>query len=919
MVTVVSHRALGFSLLALLLPCLMAPGVRAADPAAWFAITTVDAAGAPVPGTRLMTTNGIELISDNAGNIAFYEPQLMGVEVYFSVVRAGFAVPEDGFGFRGARLTTTPGTTATIVLEPDGADPFGADADWGDAMSQRLAGPVPGPSERFGVRVVDAATGEGVPLVRLGSVGVAPPLVADVAGVYWTDSGGWMAWHEPGHMDEALDFRVTSDGYRLTGGAGDVVHLKTTPGATAIIEVERLLPAERLVRMTGQGIHRDAILLGKRAEEPLAGRVMGQDSVWTAEYGGKLFWLWGDTARPEYPLGNFATSSATSVLAAAPGPGEEVALDYFVDETGFSKKMAEVEGPGVTWLSELVVVAGAAGERLIARYGKYLSLGPPAEIGLVVFNDALEVFEPLVTYALDAPVTPHGSPTMWTFGADDTSWALFSKGVRVRAEEAAFADPTTYEAWSPYTDAGRSGVEHDEAGRPVYRWVGEGIPPARAAADEGETIAAEDALEGHERDIETGREFRTHDNDAVAYNPWRRRFVRIAEEVFGESSILGELWAFEADTPLGPWVHGRHVITHDDYTFYNARLHPYFETSEEPGRVVLFEGTYTRSFTEREAGTPRYDYNQMLYRLDLADARMNLPVAVYTRENAEVPVARVDLGLAGDTNASVRRLFYVADRPGPELVPIGWSAASCEQARSLVAGEGVLDTLGYGRPLTGGELSPPAGMTTLWTWRGDDDVVQARAGEAGPAGAQAVAYVWPNVTRGVAPVIDLLPPLRAHAGADRCAGEGESVLLDAGASTGAGADGVSWRVGDEVFEGLQATLTLPPGVHEAVLTVRDTHGATATDRAWVVVRATSTPPDPDSDDLADHPTTGSGCGGCAGGQSTPWPPALLLALLLLYANTRRRRRCGQEPTGQAVCEVDTSAPDPFTSTSRLSS
>jgi hypothetical protein len=34
----------------------------------------------------------------------------------------------------------------------------------------------------------------------------------------------------------------------------------------------------------------------------------------------------------------------------------------------------------------------------------------------------------------------------------------------------------------------------------------------------------------------------------------------------------------------------------------------------------LFEGTYTDLFTDKAQRTPRYDYNQILYRLDLDDA-----------------------------------------------------------------------------------------------------------------------------------------------------------------------------------------------------------------------------------------------------------------------------------------------------------
>ena len=40
------------------------------------------------------------------------------------------------------------------------------------------------------------------------------------------------------------------------------------------------------------------------------------------------------------------------------------------------------------------------------------------------------------------------------------------------------------------------------------------------------------------------------------------------------------------------------------------------------GRFLYFEGTYTKMFSGTSQGTPRYDYNQIMYRLDLADPRL---------------------------------------------------------------------------------------------------------------------------------------------------------------------------------------------------------------------------------------------------------------------------------------------------------
>jgi hypothetical protein len=62
------------------------------------------------------------------------------------------------------------------------------------------------------------------------------------------------------------------------------------------------------------------------------------------------------------------------------------------------------------------------------------------------------------------------------------------------------------------------------------------------------------------------------------------------------------------------------VLSHENYTFYNPRLHPEFTEADSP--ILIFEGTYTATFADRPHPTPRYDYNQVLYRLDLDDSRL---------------------------------------------------------------------------------------------------------------------------------------------------------------------------------------------------------------------------------------------------------------------------------------------------------
>jgi hypothetical protein len=93
--------------------------------------------------------------------------------------------------------------------------------------------------------------------------------------------------------------------------------------------------------------------------------------------------------------------------------------------------------------------------------------------------------------------------------------------------------------------------------------------------------------------------------------------VTVFTEKSGKPSAFGELWYSEAREPMGPWGKAVKILTHDNYTFYNPRLHPEFTPTHSP--VLLFEGTYSMQFADRPFPTPRYDYNQVLYRVDLDD------------------------------------------------------------------------------------------------------------------------------------------------------------------------------------------------------------------------------------------------------------------------------------------------------------
>jgi hypothetical protein len=478
----------------------------------------------------------------------------------------------------------------------------------------------------FAIQVVDAATGRGVPLVELRTVNKA---------TWWTDSNGIVAFDEPGLMDIDVFFHVRSPGYEVPE---DFFHnrglkLKPRRGNSAVIRINRLNIAERLYRVTGQGIYRDSVLVGHAVplrQPVLNGQVLGQDTVIATPYRGNIYWFWGDTDRPSYPLGHFGASGATSELPGHGGldPSVGVDLTYFVDQSGFSKPMCPLPQGGMHWIESLFTVPDEHGvERLVARMANMPGLGNATDYHLLVFNEDKEVFEPIQRWDIH---DPHQAAHPFLARVDGAKYYYLYPDVRVPADLKSLADLGRYEVFTCLAGDGRwqgpqTKVDRDVSGHVRYTWK---TGADRFQGDRFEELVQAGKLKREEAwsyllDMDTGRPL-TRGLGSVAWNEFRRRWIAF----FADKN--GEAWFSEADTPVGPWGYGRRVVTHGDYNFYNLAHHPFF--NQDHGRLVYFEGTYTASFSpaaEKGVWTPRYDYNQLMYRLALDDPRLALPVAVY--------------------------------------------------------------------------------------------------------------------------------------------------------------------------------------------------------------------------------------------------------------------------------------------------
>ena len=186
--------------------------------------------------------------------------------------------------------------------------------------------------------------------------------------------------------------------------------------------IRRLNVARRLYRVTGAGIYRDSVLTGDAVpiREPLLnGKVFGQDSVVNAVYQGKIHWFWGDTNRPDYPLGNFHVPGATSDLPGQGGLEPEVGvnLSYFLDDQGFARPTAPMPGEGPTWISGLVVLKDQqARERMFAVYAKIRKMLEVYERGLAEFNPQTQRFEKVAQFPVASKFAgefPDGHPFLY--------------------------------------------------------------------------------------------------------------------------------------------------------------------------------------------------------------------------------------------------------------------------------------------------------------------------------------------------------------------------------------------------------------------------------------------------------------------------------------------------------------------------
>jgi hypothetical protein len=433
------------------------------------------------------------------------------------------------------------------------------------------------PARACKILVVDAENEWPVPLIELRTTHHLR-FVTDNAGVIAMDAPEllgretWFGVHGHGYT-------VPADGFGYRG-----VRLTPKPGETLTVKVQRDNIAKRIGRLTGSGLFAESQKLGEMRDW-VDGPIVGSDSVQLATYRDRLMWAWGDTTLYKYPLGIFNASGATTPLQPLKSftPPLTMPYSYFHGPDGGARGVANVPGPGPTWLSAYFTVKDEKGqERFCATYSKITPPLTTYEVGLCMWDDDHEEFRPTkVLWKKDSGEPqpkhfPDGHPARWT-DADGKRWLLFGNPLpKLRCPDslAGWQNPKRWEPLSP-----------------------------------PETLSS----------VSDSKPIKLH-SGSIAWNAHRQRWVTVFMQHFGKASPFGELWYAEANDPLGEWGSCVQILTHDNYTFYNPRIQT--EITPADADFLLFEATYTQEFANKPMPTPRYDYNQMLYRLNLNDPRL---------------------------------------------------------------------------------------------------------------------------------------------------------------------------------------------------------------------------------------------------------------------------------------------------------
>lgn len=506
-----------------------------------------------------------------------------------------------------------------------------------DTKSDVVSGPADSSDIKpYRVRLVDRDTRRGVPMVELKTTNGA---------CYYTDSNGYIYFYDPGLMGEEVWFTITSHGYRYPkesmAGVGEVINIR--PDILEAFDREKVLSinreniAERLYRVTGQGIYSDskALNIDTPIDKPvLNAKVMKHGPAKTIVYEDKIYWFWENT------IGTFSKkpnliSGAVSKLPKDGGldPSVGVNLEYFTGEDGFARELLAEKPKGTSKLSinGLLTISDKNGEiKLLAGYASYSESGNLTGRGILIFDDKKEEFRILKEFDVNNKWQfPRGNAVLYEDNGKEY-WLFCDPyaNVRVLNDFDSVTDQSKYEAFTPI----KSGTEYRGADTSLdfdsnnkLEWTWKSDAPPLTQLDELNLIRLnkiDSSNAYHQLKSDQGDAIELI-SASIEWNEYRKKWVMLGQQqTAGRAS--GNIWYSEADTPVGPWKNAKQIVSHVDYAFNNPIQHPYF--SQEDGRLLYFEGNLTNNGYKTKA-IAQYNDNQIMYRLDLDDKRLGLIAA----------------------------------------------------------------------------------------------------------------------------------------------------------------------------------------------------------------------------------------------------------------------------------------------------
>ena len=473
------------------------------------------------------------------------------------------------------------------------------------------------PPEYFGVRVVDSSSGRGIPAARVSVLHWLDQ---------WSDSLGYVAFQEPALATPTQLFvTVESDNYDKLA-----VSLNASLGRSLSLQLRRQLPAERLYRVTGPGIFRDAVLLGAKlppaaaavaaSDSDLSHGIAGQDAMISAQFRDKIVLSFGDTRSASDGAGQTMTSNALA-------PTQAFSRERILDGLPLSYSLSP---SGETRPSLPLHVS----ERSVCEFGM-----PFARKGT---NDSSVEIGALsaTSRGLFVVFTKRPRGNMGPSWADCTTccWGIARYDIDTRVYRPQVLFPLKSPMFGRVT-ASQSLVTTEDGVERIYFTVQKPIVRVAVSAIANLSAFEEVAVASPFTDQDINRAAVTHVASAGL-------FVMIAE---GREPRMGDILAATAKSLAGPWSSLCRIassnLTHN--ALYNPSIHTTINGSS--GAEIIWSATlsdgYTTNSVHKQDGltVPRYNYEVIMHRVRLDDI-----LHCSTRPRAQHSVSEPSTVLKGD-------------------------------------------------------------------------------------------------------------------------------------------------------------------------------------------------------------------------------------------------------------------------------